>query len=153
MAFSGAQILTAFTLGFLLMAFCAEARVCTTPSKWGQRSMCKTTACIGACQYEHFKGGYCSDEKSIVGYEVNEDNDGNYFHIPKRKTCMCTYECRKKPTTTVRTYVPKPPGEPEVPDPKKKKKPPPYERDVPEPPSGENKKKSFRQLPTSEKMV
>ncbi|KAF7039634.1 hypothetical protein CFC21_049595 [Triticum aestivum] len=139
MAFSGAQILTAFTLGFLLMAFCAEARLCTAPSKWGQMSICKTTACIGACQYENFKDGYCSS------------NDGNYFHIPKRKTCMCRYECRKNPTTTVRTYVPKPPGEPEVPDPKKKS--PPYERDVPEPPAGENKKKSFRQLPTSEQMV
>ncbi|VAH84046.1 unnamed protein product [Triticum turgidum subsp. durum] len=139
MAFSGAQILAAFTLGFLLMAFCVEAKICTAPSKWGQMSTCKTTACIGACQYEHFKGGYCSS------------NDGNYFHIPKRKTCMCTYDCWKNPTTTVRTYVHKAPGEPEVPNPKKKS--PPYERDVPEPPSGENKKKSFRQLPTSEQMV
>ncbi|KAF7025663.1 hypothetical protein CFC21_037822 [Triticum aestivum] len=141
MAFSGAQMLAAFTMGFLLMAFCVEARVCMSPSKSYKRSPCKNVRCTAACHKEHFKGGYCSSKKSIVGDDLNEDNEENFYKKrPKKKTCMCTYECSKAPPPPSEPDVPEPPGEPVVPDPQKKP-PPPYERDVPEPPLGEHKKK------------
>ncbi|XBI67956.1 hypothetical protein VPH35_047222 [Triticum aestivum] len=132
MAFSGAQMLAAFTMGFLLMAF---------SNKSYKRSPCKNVRCTAACHKEHFKGGYCSSKKSIVGDDLNEDNEENFYKKrPKKKTCMCTYECSKAPPPPSEPDVPEPPGEPVVPDPQKKP-PPPYERDVPEPPLGEHKKK------------
>ncbi|EMS57051.1 hypothetical protein TRIUR3_21316 [Triticum urartu] len=141
MAFSGAQMLAAFTMGFLLMALCVEARVCMSPSKSYKRSPCKNVRCTAACHKEHFKGGYCSSKKSIVGDDHNEDNEENFYKKrPKKKTCMCTHECGKAPPPPSEPDVPEPPGEPVVPDPQKKP-PPPYERDVPEPPLGEHKKK------------
>nr|XP_020179029.1 major pollen allergen Art v 1-like [Aegilops tauschii subsp. strangulata] len=150
MAFSGGQMLAAFTLGFLLMAFCAEARVCMSPSKFYKRSPCKNVRCTAACHKEHFKGGYCSSKKSIVGDELNEDNDDNRFRKPpKKKRCICTFPCGSKaPPPPSEPEVPEPPGEPVVPeppskDPKKKPPPPPYERGMPVPPSGEHKKKKL----------
>ncbi|KAM3231200.1 hypothetical protein ACQJBY_029578 [Aegilops geniculata] len=112
MAFSGTQMLAAFTLGILLIAFCAEAQVCMSPSKWYKGNPCKNVRCTKACHKEHFKGGFCSSKKSIVDDELNEDNgDNNFGKRPKKKSkksCMCTFPCGQTPP---------PPSEPDVPEP------------------------------------
>ncbi|XP_044973261.1 major pollen allergen Art v 1-like [Hordeum vulgare subsp. vulgare] len=142
MAFSGAQMLAAFTLAFLLMAFCAEARVCMSPSKlYKGKGPCKNVRCTATCHKEHFKGGFCYSKKSLVGDELNEDNDNHIFRKPpkkekEKKKCMYTFPCGKGPAPPSEPDVPEPPpAEPELPEPPskgptKKPPPPPYERDM-----------------------
>ncbi|EMS56698.1 hypothetical protein TRIUR3_19490 [Triticum urartu] len=107
MAFSGAQMLAAFTLDILLMAFCAEARVCMSPSKWYKGDPCKNVRCTKACHKEHFKGGFCSTKKLIVDDELNEDNSDNSFgKWPKKKNEKIVHvyiPMRSNPATTVGT--------------------------------------------------
>ncbi|KAF7025666.1 hypothetical protein CFC21_037825 [Triticum aestivum] len=112
MAFSGTQMLAAFTLGILLMAFCVEAQACMSRSK-SYKGPCKKLRCTKACHKEHFKGGFCTSKKSIVDDELNEDDGENGFQKPPRKKlCICTSSCSQAPPPPSEPHVPEPPEVP-----------------------------------------
>ncbi|PNT73525.1 major pollen allergen Art v 1-like [Brachypodium distachyon] len=142
MAFNRAPLaLAAFALALLLAASCAQAKICSSPSKTYHPvpTKCDPHTCATKCHKEHynsgalFTGGYCQ-VIGLNGETVLDEGGGGddlpEWHKKKKKRCECTKECSAGGggTPPPPSDVPEPPpsgGDEPVPPPSGGKKSPP----------------------------